>query len=266
MNTICQWTSTGSDLACEIVYRFLAACLSDPRHESSQMVGDPGNQELFVEACDWIRHKVAGKDLTYGFGELQPNELDGRRLRARLQRPLEERLAEHDRVFGLLVPRECPPYETEYEKSSEPFYRAQQLADIAGFYRAFGLDPRSSRPERPDHISLELEFVAFLLMKKRLLTGAEGEVSEQSQICEEARQSFFRDHLVAWAVSFATGLRRKSDGGFYAEVSRLLAALVPIERMTLYVAAPRLPLEPSLIERPEEQDGCVACTVPTMRM
>jgi TorA maturation chaperone TorD len=260
MNAICQWASTGSDLAREIVYRFLAACLSDPRHEGGQMVGDPESQELLVGACDGIRHHVAGKKLSYGFGELPPDELDGRRLQTCLQRPAEDRLAEYDRVFGLLVPRECPPYETEYEKSSEPFYRAQQLADIAGFYRAFGLDPSSSRPERPDHISLELEFMAFLVMKKRLLTGATDEVAEQLRICDEARQSFFRDHLVAWAVSFATGLRRKSDGGFYAEVSRLLAAFVPIERMTLSVAAPRLPLEPSLIERPEEQDGCMACS------
>src|SRR5262249_30085720 len=97
-------------------------------------------------------------------------------------------------------------------------------------------------------------------MKKRLLTGSMGEITGFLRTCDDARLSFFRDHLVTWAVSFATGLRRKSEDGFYAEVAKLLAAFVPIERMTLNVAAPRLPLEPSLIERPEEQDGCAACT------
>jgi TorA maturation chaperone TorD len=260
MKTTGPATLSGSDLFREIVYRFLAACLSDPRHETSQMVEDHGNQELLVEACDWIRKQVTGKKLSYGLGELTPDRLDPRRLLTCLRRPVADRLAEYDRVFGLLVPRECPPYETEYEKSSEPFYRAQQLADIAGFYRAFGLDTSSSRPERPDHISLELEFMAFLLMKKRLLTGAVCEISGFLRICDDARLSFFRDHLAGWAASFATGLRRKSEDGFYAEVARLLAAFVPIERMTLNVAPPRLSLEPSLIERPEEQDGCVACS------
>jgi TorA maturation chaperone TorD len=254
MITASSQTANGSDVAREIIYRFLAACLSDPRHESHELVNDRESQTLLIHACDWIRHEMADTKVSCSFGELPVDELDARCLRDRLHRPAAERLAEYDRVFGLLVPRECPPYETEYETSSEPFYRAQQLADIAGFYRAFGLDPSSSRPERPDHISLELEFMAFLLMKKRLMN----EGSERSQICDEARKSFFRDHLVSWTVAFATGLRRKADPGFYAEVAKLLAAFVPIERMTLNVHAPRLSLAPSFIERPEEQDGCVA--------
>ena len=123
--------------------------------------------------------------------------------------------AEYDRVFGLVVPKECPPYETEYHPTQETFVRSQQMADIAGFYRAFGIEPAQSSPERPDHLALELEFMAFLLTKKRLALAAvelDPEAAEQVSICDRAQRDFFRDHLAWWVPSFAAGLRRKAGG------------------------------------------------------
>jgi TorA maturation chaperone TorD len=158
--------------------------------------------------------------------------------------------------------RECQPYETEYHATSEPFFRAQQLADVAGFYRAFGLDAARDAPERPDHLALELEFMAFVLLKKRLaLTSAPPDVcrAELASICDEVQRGFFREHLAWWVPSFATGLRRKAGSGFYTAVAQVLAAFLPAERARLGVAAPRLPLQPTLIERPEEAAGCAGC-------
>jgi TorA maturation chaperone TorD len=140
------------------------------------------------------------------------------------------------------------------------------MADIAGFYRAFGLEPSHAWPARPDHVALELEFMAFVLLKKRLaLVGEEGnpEKDEQASICEAAARSFFRDHLAWWLPSFATGLRRKEGHGFYAELGRVLAAFLPVERGRFDVPAPRLPVQVSLEPRPEEEAGCAACVGPS---
>ena len=60
--------------------------------------------------------------------------------------------------------------------------------------------------------------------------------------------------------SFATGLRRKAGGGFYAALGRVLAALMPAERLRYGVASPHLPLRVATIEPPEEQAGCAACS------
>ena len=80
---------------------------------------------------------------------------------------------------------------------------------------------------------------------------------EQAQLCDDAERLFFRDHVAWWVPSFATGLRRKAGGGFYACVAQALAAFLPAERAYWGVAASRVPLAVTLIERPEEQPGCM---------
>jgi TorA maturation chaperone TorD len=248
-------------LARECLYRFLSAALSDPYATDLPCVLEPRNLQVALGAADLLRAEAGELSLPLGFGELPPRQLDLAPLWTAEPLSLKALRAEYDRVFGLVLSRECPPYETEYDSSSEPFYRAQQLADIAGFYRAFGLQTAQAAPERPDHLALELEFMAYLLWKERMAwTTADEQAAERARVCVEAQRSFFRDHLAWWVPSFAAGMRRKAEQGFYFAVGQVLAALIPQERARLDVSAPRLPLEPALIERPEEQSGCVGCS------
>lgn len=249
------------DVARECLYRFLAAALRDPRTESWRLQADPDNQQLACWSAGLLREEAAQQAVTLGFGELPPDHLDASLLVQEFHHSKDYLCAEYDRVFGLVFSRECPPYETEYQPSAEPFFRAQQLADIAGFYRAFGLDAGRGAPERPDHLALELEFMAFLLLKKRLALASDPvDSAEQTEVCDQAQQTFFREHLAWWVPAFATGLRRKAVDGCYATLGCLLAALVPAERGRLNIPAPRLPVQPALIERPEEQAGCAGCS------
>lgn len=246
--------SQAVDLARECLYRFLAAALSDPLLERWNLVHDAAAQRLAREAAELLRSEAAFESIPLGFGELPAEELDLDSLVEELRQPAAVFRTEYERVFGLVHTRDCPPYETEYHQSSDASFRAQQLADIAGFYHAFGLETARSVPERPDHVTLELEFMAFLLAKKRLAAG-----SDQASVCDEALRHFLRDHLSWWAPSFAVGLRQKAVDGFYAAAARVLAAFLPTERARMDVAAPRLPLQPAPIERPEEQPECLGC-------
>jgi TorA maturation chaperone TorD len=251
------------DLARECLYRFLAAALTDPRADGWALVLDPDSGSVAAYAAELLRDEAVAEPAALGFGELPPGDLDLAPLLAELGRPRDEQATEYDRVFGLVPSPECPPYETEYHANAEPFFRAQQLADVAGFYRAFGLAPSRGSPERPDHLALELEFTAFLLLKKRLAArAADGDngSADRVQVCADAEAAFFRDHLAWWVPSFATGLRRKAGDGPYAALGRVLAALMPIERLRYGVASPRLPLRAASIEPPEEQAGCAACS------
>jgi TorA maturation chaperone TorD len=254
--------SAALDVARECLYRFLACAISDPHDPNWEFILEPDVQHLAHQAAVLVR-ETKEKTVSLGFGELPIEDLDLGELLTHLGRPRAELHEEYDRVFGLVVNRECPPYETEYQANAESFYRAQQLADIAGFYHAFGLEPRRAAPERPDHLALELEFMAFLLLKMRIAQAsmpANSCAAEQAQLCDDAQRLFFRDHIAWWIPSFVTGLRRKAGSGFYVCVARMLAAFLPVERAYWGVSAAPMPLPATLIERPEEQPGCLACS------
>jgi TorA maturation chaperone TorD len=248
------------DLARECLYRFLAAALGDPRHEPFRLALDPANRHTARAAADLLRDQARADPIPLGFGELPAEALDLADVVAELDRPADDLGPEYDRVFGLVYARECPPYETEYCPTAEPFFRAQQLADVAGFYRAFGLTGAQGLPERPDHVVAELEFMAVLLLKKRLaLDLALPEAADHIAVCENALGDFFREHLAWWVPSFTAGLRLKAGGGLYAALGQTLAAFLPAERGHFGVKAPQAPVRPSLIERPEEDAGCAGC-------
>jgi TorA maturation chaperone TorD len=219
-------------------------------------------QDLALAAADWLGSGSAPESMLHARDMTDPVESEVTRLVDGLRAPTDALRAEYDRIFGLVVPKECPPYETEYYPTQETFARSQQMADIAGFYRAFGIEPAWSSPERPDHLALELEFMAFLLLKKReaLATAdVDPEAAEQAHICDRAQRDFFCDHLAWWVPTFAAGLRRKAGGGYHDALAGALAAWVPDECRRLGIDAVLRPARPGLIEQPEEQSGCAAC-------
>jgi TorA maturation chaperone TorD len=254
-------TSAG-DAACEVLYRFLSAALADPSWARWRLIFDVNNQDLVCWSADFLRDQFADRPAALGLGELPVVHLDTRPLIEQLGLPEHELRNEHLRVFGM-TSRDCSPYETEYHSVDDTFFRTQQMADVAGFYRAFGLDFAGQAHDRADHISLELEFVAYLLMKKRLAAASAASNptnAEQADTCHQARVAFLRDHLCWWTPAFAHLLARKADGGFYAATAKLLAALLPVDRS-------RLGIEPAPPpSKPADQDlsslhECGACAL-----
>jgi len=240
--------ATADDLARECLYRFLSAVVAGPYSAGWDRAAGAENQGLAIEAWRWL--------------QAESDEFEMIRLVQELDASPAALREEYDTVFGLVVPRECPPYETEYYPALETFGRSQQLADVAGFYRAFGIETMQSFPERPDHLALQLEFMAFLLLKKRLALATANlgpEASEPACICERAHRDFFRDHLAWWVPAFAAGLRRKATDGYHQVLARVLAAWIPAECRRLDISAVLRPVRPDQIEGPVEPSGCAAC-------
>jgi TorA maturation chaperone TorD len=255
MSTALETTHpTALDLAREGLCRFLAAALSDPRGPTGPLVLSAGNQAFAREAAMLLRAEAEQQDVVPGFGELPAEQLDLDPFLEQLNRRAEDLAAEYDRAFGLVFASACPPFETEYHANADPFFRAQQMADVAGFYRAFGLTPAATG--RPDHLALELEFMAFLMLKGRQADG------ELAAVCEAALRGFFRDHVAWWVPAFAAGLRRRAGEGLYAALATVLAAWLPAERTLLGVAAPRAPAVALPVEQPDEPPTCTGCATP----
>jgi DMSO reductase family type II enzyme chaperone len=96
------------------------------------------------------------------------------------------------------------PYETE-QKKLQDFFKAQLMADVMGFYRAFGVEPRN---ERPDHIASELEFMHYLALKEAHALRA-GQ-PENASLCRDAQVKFFHEHLATWTDAFIAAIRSRA--------------------------------------------------------
>lgn len=253
------------DLACEALTRFLSVLLSDPGCGEWPLAMESGNQRIAADAAELLRSEYGDDSIALGFGELSVNRLDLAGVTAELRRGAVNWRDEHARVFGFVMCRDCPPYETEYLSDGDAFFRSQQMADIGGFYRAFGLEMGGRSRERPDHVSLELEFHAFLLMKGRharetaeraVSKEARATWSEREAVCRDGRTKFVRDHLSWWGPSFCRALARKAEVGLYAAVAETLAALLPVVRHRVGVAPPGIP---DIVPRVEEPNDCGDC-------
>lgn len=129
---------------------------------------------------------------------------------------------EHVRLFAGSVP--CSPHESEYERDTGG--KAQRLADVAGFYRAFGVAVSSEHRALPDFIGTELEFMG-LLCRKQALARVEG-WADREQVAGDAQRSFLHDHLGRWVGAFASELRRAASpaGELFVRVADLAERFV----------------------------------------
>lgn len=120
-----------------------------------------------------------------------------------------------------------------YESSHSSAGMEQSLADIAGFYRAFGVQMSPEAHERVDHIGSELEFMAVLCAKES--RAANNGMIEQAQICRDARHSFLSDHLGEWVLAFVARVHEKARLPLYPALADTLATLLAFEAEELGV-------------------------------
>ncbi len=204
------------------MYQFLSVAFFYPEEELFSLI----QEETFAEnATGWVHRlfECGGNQSLRRFENLA-SSLESF--------SLEDLQVEYQRIFGHTISKEYPPYETEYGKA-HIFQSSQDMADIAGFYRAFGLEPSEELKERLDHISIELEFMHFLIYKEAYALEYHG--LENSQICREAQRNFLKEHLGRWAPFFVRLLSKKVGKGFYKELTALTEGFLAFETQFLEV-------------------------------
>lgn len=165
-------------------------------------------------------------------------------------------------IYGLVVSKDCPPYEAEYCPSKDANQRAARMADVAGFYHAFGFAVDRKYPERPDHVALEVEFIS-LLHEKYLRTAN----PSQQESCDEALKHFMTDHILRWVPSFAQRLATRSEivswpddpsTTYMPGVALVLETWVELER--LHCGLPDQPWRPEpVLDAEPEAGSCDDC-------
>lgn len=139
-----------------------------------------------------------------------------------------------DEYVRLFVKGDASPYETSYDAmpSGAPGSGSpQQLADIAGFYGAFGF--RVAR-DRPDHLAAELEYVALLCVKEAFARLAQE--NEGAAVCVEARGKFLTEHMAPWLPAFCRQVDRSARHPYFTSLAALVMSLVEADREELACA------------------------------
>ncbi len=151
-------------------------------------------------------------------------------------------------AFGHNAGGSVAPYETEYGNEAL-FQQPQELGDLMGFYRAFGLTVRHDRHERADHISCECEFLSFLAMKEAF--ALEHRDKEMLADTLKAQKLFLRDHLGRFLPTFTHKLGGEDPAGFYAKLADLGLRFVSLDanRLNIFLGAANLPLRPANDDR-----------------
>jgi nitrate reductase assembly molybdenum cofactor insertion protein NarJ len=130
-----------------------------------------------------------------------------------------------------------------------------RLADVAGFYRAFGL---AAHGDRPDHVLAQLEFLSVAVM-------AEAEARERGDatdaaVCDRSVRAFVRDHAGTWIDAWANRVAEVADLAPWAPWAAAAAELVRVEAVARNVIPLRSPVVlPADAGVAADDDGATTC-------
>lgn len=253
----------------QVIAAALASGVADPRSPLASG-GREFDGVVITDAWEVLKRATAHLDKgDLGLGERLPAHIAVAPLVEWLATDADTRERVYQRVFGLVISKLCPSYETEYCPWRDATHRAQEMADIAGFYCAFGLTPNRAAPERVDCIALEIEFTAIVLERWR---AALGDNVEHARVCEDALRAFGTDHLCWWAPTFGRLLEKRAtdlvrngaqeeEAGLLrlAGAAKVLCGWLAAERTALGIEPGRRLTGPSVA--PQEVDnGCGSCS------
>lgn len=131
----------------------------------------------------------------------------------------------------------CPPYEGAYGPP-QMAGKAALLADVAGFYRAFGLEPAEGQPEVEDHVCAELEFMSALAVKEAWALAQSH--TDGLEVTRHAQRAFASDHLARWGTEFAERVAATASGDLYPAAAATLRGWLAAECTRLAVSPARL--------------------------
>ncbi len=148
----------------------------------------------------------------------------------------------------------CPPYETEFGYGNV-FQKTNAMADIAGFYNAFGVALNPDAHEQVDYLATELEFMHVLTAKQAEALETGNRSGEE--MCASAQKKFLAEHLGRWIQGFADYLRKRAGDGPYSAIAAFTACFIACE-MECLDCTPE-PIDFEVRCKDEEIEGRAPC-------
>lgn len=209
-----------------VCYNRVGQLLLSPDEELFQRLADGSLVGEVEEVRRAMRDGTCSAEADVALGELRREA--GRALAAGLPALIRG----YDRTFGHAAAVDHTPYEAHYA-AAHLFQQTHELADVCGFYRAFGVDVSAAAHQRPDHVGIELEFFGFLCLKEANAIS-EG-VAEQAEITREAQRRFLGEHLGGFLPTLNRRIAGRARSAFHCAALRFAAALVEEDCLRLSV-------------------------------
>jgi putative dimethyl sulfoxide reductase chaperone len=187
----------GLALTRSFVHQYLARAFDYPDADTWGWLSSGSTQEWLATAVGALESQPAGALQT----------AQAALARAGLSTAFDSVHDDYVRAIGHAARGSCPINEIEYgDIKADPLFQPHRLADLAAFYRAFGMELSSESGERQDHLSVELEFMSVLTAQEAGLLGAAAG-HEAVAVCRDAQRKFLREHLGRWAPAFIRRLQ-----------------------------------------------------------
>ena len=234
-------------IARSFLYRFLAHAYQDPTENDWAQLVEMGQSRSFISAVSTLQtssSRLAASAASL-IGQIKADSF-------------ERFLSDYLTAFGHAARGSCPLNEIEYgDLKADPLFQPHRLADLAAFYRAFGLAVTEDADERQDHICLELEFMCVLAAKEAYALERQLDVEELS-ICRSAQTRFLREHLGRWTPAFTRRLERLAGGSPLGALAEFTRFFIEVECVRLAI----LPGSEDLLLRPVDAGSeslCQSC-------
>ena len=119
--------------------------------------------------------------------------------------------AEYIRLFEIAPKRPpCPLYEG-YWRGRDQSERRELMAELMRFYRFFGISLGDEVREMPDHLAVELEFMALLTEGEATADARDGDVGS----FRRAQRDFLQRHLADWTPKLAARIHELDADPFF---------------------------------------------------
>lgn len=142
-------------------------------------------------------------------------------------------LSEYQDLFSSQGGRRVSPYETDYREGldSQKHGWSDLSVEVARKYSEAGFEIQPGYEGMPDHLGMELEFMALLCQREM----GSWKTQDRDQGIEYLRweEEFLREHLVKWVSAFCKKVVSSGTSEFFKVVAELTAEFVDLENKLL---------------------------------
>jgi putative dimethyl sulfoxide reductase chaperone len=143
---------------------------------------------------------------------------------------LEEAVLDFEALFRVPGSRYLSPYESVYRSKTASGWGClcgPETAAVERLYLKEGLGPSVEFAELPDHVGVELEFMAFLGLK--VVEAMQAGDTATAQDYHHQQYCFFMDHVTPWVGLLAERLTSQAQTSLYRFLGNFLNLFLELE-------------------------------------